>query len=161
MHRLAHARGSVTLVKSTKTDRPLVVVQIGKRNRRVAEADRDDAGLLDFPERARELFGIRLRGTKSCGERKSHHTQAFHSYSPRPDNCGNACTVQSGNKTQPLSRLTTRYYARTGPLLEPTDLHRLVGIRIRGNSEGLANSCFSSALIGTLRLQPLGRKPSA
>ena len=47
-----------------KPDRLLVVVQIGKWNRRVAIAKGDRAGFLDFPQRPRELFGAGLRGTE-------------------------------------------------------------------------------------------------
>jgi hypothetical protein len=45
-----------------KADRLLAVVEIGERNRRVAVTDRDDAGFLDFLQRAGEFLRIGLRG---------------------------------------------------------------------------------------------------
>ncbi len=69
-----------------KADRLLVVVEVGKWNRRVAVADDDGAGFLDFSERPRELLGIGLPGTDRGGERKTDHTQAFHWFSPQ-DEC--------------------------------------------------------------------------
>ena len=68
-----------------KADRLLVVVEIGKWNRRVAVTDGDGSGFLDFFERPRELLGIGLPGTDRGGERKTDHTQAFHSFSPHDD----------------------------------------------------------------------------
>src|ERR1700674_2140877 len=101
-----------------KPDRLLVVVEIGKWNRRVAIAKGDRASFLDFSQRPRELFSAGLCGTNSCGGRKANHTQSLHSYSPRSDDCGH---------TQ------VRWPSRArGHRSSRQTLHRLVGIRIGG-----------------------------
>src|SRR5882724_10116803 len=71
-----------------KPDRLLVVVEIGKWNRRIAIAKADRAGFLDLSQRPRELFGAGLCGTNSCGDRKAIHTQSLHWCSPRSDDPG-------------------------------------------------------------------------
>jgi hypothetical protein len=65
-----------------KADRFLVVVQIGERDRRVAVADGDGAGFLDFLQRPRQLFGVGLRGAECGGDHEADHTQMFHSSLP-------------------------------------------------------------------------------
>src|SRR5207245_897079 len=71
-----------------KADRLLVVIEIGERDRGVAVADVDGAGLLDLFQRAGELFGAGWSGREQSGERKADHTQAFHTCSPRLDSSG-------------------------------------------------------------------------
>ncbi len=100
-----------------KADRLLVVVQIGKRNRRVAEADGDRAGLLDFFQRAFELFGVGLPDAESSGEREAHHTQVFHSGSPPLDDFRNACKNRAGMSLPAVIRPPA--HAMTGPLHGP------------------------------------------
>src|SRR5262249_29313765 len=57
----------------------LVIVEIGKRDGRVAIADDDGAALLDLLECPGELLCIGLRGTEGGGHHQAHHRQALHS----------------------------------------------------------------------------------
>src|SRR5215212_9852457 len=57
-----------------KTDRLLVIVEIGKRYRGVAMTEGDRAVFLDVLQRARELLGIRLPRTERGGKRQANHT---------------------------------------------------------------------------------------
>ena len=52
-------------------DRLLVVVEIGERDRGVAEAERDRAGVLDLLQRAGQLLGAGLADDEARGERKA------------------------------------------------------------------------------------------
>src|SRR6266403_5890049 len=111
-----------------KDDRLLVVIEIGKWNRRVAVADGDGAGFLDFFERPREFLGIGLPGTERGGERKTDHTQAFHSFSPR-DECA-VLTVWTATEQLPAAIRQAQPLRRLGQRMSRQPLHRLVGIRI-------------------------------
>ena len=72
-----------------EADRLLVVVEIGERDRGIAEAERDGAGVLDVLQRAGQLLGAGLADDEGRGERKADVTEMFHFFSPfrmmRPD----------------------------------------------------------------------------
>src|SRR6202011_6158980 len=68
---LFHGVDDLVTDVNRKADRLLTVVQIGKRNRRVAVAKGDRAGFLDVLQRPRELFGADLPGRERGGERKT------------------------------------------------------------------------------------------
>ena len=54
-----------------KADRLLTIVEIGERDRGVAEAERDRTGLLDVLQCARQLFGTGLADAKCSRNRKA------------------------------------------------------------------------------------------
>src|SRR6185437_16610470 len=66
-----------------KADRLRIVVQIGKRNRRVAVAYGDRARFLDVLQRPRQFLGSRLSRAERGSERQANHAQVFHWCPPR------------------------------------------------------------------------------
>ena len=68
-----------------EADRLLVVVEIGERNRGIAEAERDRAGLLDVLQCPGQVLGVGLAHAKRGCERKAQNLQSFHSSTPHLD----------------------------------------------------------------------------
>jgi len=71
-----------------KPDGLLVVVEIGERDRGVAEAERNGAGVLDVLERAGQLLGPGLADGEGRGEREADATEMFHVLVPFQDDAG-------------------------------------------------------------------------
>src|SRR5882757_7867929 len=65
-----------------EADRLLVFVQIGKRDRGVAETERDRPGLLDVLQCPCQLLSPRPARAKRGGERKAQYSQLFHVSAP-------------------------------------------------------------------------------
>ena len=68
-----------------EADGLLVVIEIGERDRGVAEAQRDGASVLDVLQRAGQLLGPGLADDEGRGERESDATEMFHFFVPFQD----------------------------------------------------------------------------
>ncbi len=60
----------------------LVVVEIGERDRGIAVAERDRAGVLDVLQRAGQLLGLSLARAERGGEREANEIFACHTSTP-------------------------------------------------------------------------------
>ena len=63
-------------------DRLLVVIEIGEGDRRIAEAERDGAGILDVLQRSGEFLRHRRRSAQRAGQQTADNMTVFHVTSP-------------------------------------------------------------------------------
>ncbi|MGY4450230.1 hypothetical protein ACVWZR_004890 [Bradyrhizobium sp. i1.3.1] len=69
-------------MSNREPDGLLVVVEIGERDRGIAEAERDGAGVLDVLQRAGQLLGPGLADGEGRGEREADATEMSHFFIP-------------------------------------------------------------------------------